>query len=343
MEKFNYELVENLQKLEHLGVVANKGVRYSPLFLIYGLCKVLLCKEINLIFLSDALLSFFIPILKILKGKPIIIKVHGLDVIFPNTIYQFFMRRFISMADKIICISEATKKECIKRNINSGKCKVIPVGIDANELFLQVDKIGLRKNIYKELKINLDNKKILFSVGRLVERKGFHWFIENVIPGLLKERKDFVYLIAGEGRYKDKLKNIIQRDHLENYVILLGQIDDKILKLLYNLSDIFIMPNIPVKGDMEGFGIVVLEAASCGLAIVASDLEGIKDALLEGNVGIAISPLDPYEFSKQILKLLEDDALRESIGIKARHLVIDNFAWNKVINTYLDTFKEILK
>lgn len=86
----------------------------------------------------------------------------------------------------------------------------------------------------------------------------------------------------GDGIYKEKIKGIIDKYNLEKYVFMLGKVDDKILKLLYNTSDIFVIPNIPVVGDMEGFGIVALEVASCGVPVVASKLEGIKEAVQDG-------------------------------------------------------------
>ena len=183
----------------------------------------------------------------------------------------------------------------------------------------------LKKEFMNKANIKLGSKKILLSVGRLIERKGFHWFVDEVIPPLIEDYKDFIYVIAGAGPMQKYIEDIIHKKNLYNWVILLGKIDDELLGLLYNISDIFIMPNIPVEGDIEGFGVVALEASSCKLPVIASNLEGIRDALLDGEIGDLILPLDPLNFSKAILNLLESDNLRKKIGEKARELVLDNF------------------
>ena len=179
-EKLNYDLANNLKKHVDVRIVANKFGKYSPIFHVYAFFKSIFAEK-DIIFLSDPFLSPLIPLFKIFK-KPIVIKVHGLDITYPNKIYQWAIPRLTNMVDKVICISRATKEECVKRKIDSEKCVVIPVGIDCNEFFIDEDKGKLRRELSQKLGVNLNNKKILLSVGRLVERKGFHWFIDKVMP-----------------------------------------------------------------------------------------------------------------------------------------------------------------
>ena len=114
----------------------------------------------------------------------------------------------------------------------------------------------------------------MFFVGRLVERKGIYWFIKNVFPKL---DKNYIFLIMGKGQEELKIKELIKSLKLQDRIIMLGRAPDDLKRLLYNASDIFIMPNIPVEGDMEGFGTVTIEAASCGLPVITSNLEGINN------------------------------------------------------------------
>ncbi|MBE8539369.1 glycosyltransferase [Geoglobus acetivorans] len=341
-ERLNYELAKNMRKIMSFEVIPNRFGKYSPVFYIYSLFRILLNKGFDAILLSDSLLSPLIPILKIIKKKPVVIKVHGLDITYKNKLYQFFIPMFVNVADKIICISKETKEECVKRGVSPDKCIVIPVGINP-PASSDGNKEVLKKRISKMLHADLEDKFVLLSVGRLVERKGFHWFVENVIPKLLEARDDFVYLIVGDGPYREKIKRIVEEKDLRKYVVLLGKIDDRTLELLYKISDIFIMPNIPVDGDIEGFGIVVLEATVRGVPVVASNLEGIKDAVIDGKTGILVTPLNAEMFVENILRIMETTGKNRKIEKKIRQIVLEKYSWNKISRKYKSVFVFLTK
>jgi glycosyltransferase involved in cell wall biosynthesis len=293
--------------------------------------------KIDIIYLNEGFLSILGVFLKPFR-VPILITVHGLDVTYKNKLYQLIVPGCISKLDKIICISRATKEECIKRKIAKSKVCIIPDGF-RDEFYLDEDKEKLKKKVIDDFELKIiDNKKILFSVCRLIERKGIHWFVEKVIPLLIDEFGDFIYIVAGDGPMRRYVEDIIHKKNLHNWVMLLGKIKDDSLKIFYNISDIFVMPNIPIKGDMEGFGVVALEASSCKLPVVASNLEGIRDVLLDGDMGILIPPLDEESFKKEIIKLLNNDHLRREYGRRARKLAIENFDWSKIVKRYLEVF-----
>ena len=101
------------------------------------------------------------------------------------------------------------------------------------------------------------------------------------------------------------------------------------------------MPNIPVEGDMEGFGIVLLEASSAGLPIVASNIEGIKDAIIDTKNGFLIEPYDTEKYVEVILDLLRDDNKRISIGRAGKELTNTYYNWEAISEKYLDVFNSI--
>ena len=144
----------------------------------------------------------------------------------------------------------------------------------------------------------------------------------------------YLYFISGDDPEKNKIQRIITQKKLQKKVLLLGITNFETLKLLYNSADIFVMPNINVKGNMEGFGIVALEAASCGLPVVASNIEGIKDAVLEGKTGFLIEEKNAENFIKKIREL----KLGRQKIIKT---VIEQFSWNKIVLEYLDQFQKL--
>lgn len=95
---------------------------------------------------------------------------------------------------------------------------------------------------------------------------------------------------------------------------------------------------------MEGFGLVAIEAASAKLPVIASNIEGLKDAIKEGQNGFLIEPYDSESYARKINELLADDDFRKNFGEKARNFIIDNYSWGKISKRYLEEIeKEIEK
>ena len=347
METVAYGLYTHLSKLTEVELISwGKSNKWLPIVFSYFLIKasqILLTKKIDVIYLQDGLLAPLGIVLKKIFRKPVVITIHGLDITYNNIIYQFLIPRCIKYLDKIICVSHATKEECLKRGIPPEKLIVIPNGIfdTTNMRNESTLKHISRQEIFNQLNIS-DDKKILLSVGRLVERKGFHWFVENVIPKLLEVRDDFVYLIVGDGPYRKEIEEIIDKKNLKKHVILLGKVDDQMLSTLYNIADIFIMPNIPVEGDMEGFGVVILEATVHGVPVVASNLEGIKDAVINGKTGVLVEPLNTQKFVEEIVKMMERIKKRKEKR-EIKNIVIEKYSWDNISQKYFRVFNNFKK
>jgi phosphatidylinositol alpha-1,6-mannosyltransferase len=142
---------------------------------------------------------------------------------------------------------------------------------------------------------------VLLTVGRLIRRKGAAWFAEQVLPRLAA---DVVYAVVGEGPEREAIRAAAERAGVAPRIRLLGRLSDDLLAAAYAASDIFVMPNIEVAGDLEGFGLVALEAAAAGLPVVAADLEGIADAVRDGENGILAPPEDSVAFAAAIERVL---------------------------------------
>ena len=337
MEKVSYEITTRISKFVKSYIIANKkGKKNLPLFLPYALFKSLYLikrKNIDAVHLSDAMLSPIGIIIKYLTGVKVITTVHALDVTYKNPIYQFIVPKCLKRLDRIIAVSNYTIGECVKRGVPEEKCVFIPNGVNPKEFILKEKNI--RKKLEKGINVNLKNKKILLSVGHLVKRKGFNWFIENIMPRL---DQNFVYLIIGgfgnesKGNELETYLTLIKKLNLQQRVFLLGKTSNRILKLSYNSADLFVMPNIKVEGDAEGFGIVAIEAGSCGLPVIASNMEGIKDAVINGKTGWLVKSGDAKGFIEKIkLKPLKKDKVMEEVK--------KNFEWDKIVERYLEVLK----
>jgi phosphatidyl-myo-inositol dimannoside synthase len=135
-----------------------------------------------------------------------------------------------------------------------------------------------------------EDSVLLLTLGRLVRRKGVAWFVQHVLPQL---DPACVLLVAGRGPEHDAIAAAATSSGTTNRVRLFGHVDEGDREALLTGCDVFLMPNIRVPGDMEGFGLVAIEAALRGTPVVAADLEGIRDAIVDGVTGILLPSGDP--------------------------------------------------
>jgi len=202
---------------------------------------------------------------------------HGLDVVAANPVYQAAVRRLRDRIDVVMPVSRATGDELIARGWPRGKVAVVPNGVDLDRFegraSARTEVCGVQIAGAPPLP---EDAFLLVAVGRQVRRKGFAWFIDDVMPKL--PENVFLWL-AGDGPEHDNIAAAIERNGLERRVRCLGRISEAELAELYRRGQMFVMPNIVVPGDMEGFGVVMLEAGACGLPTLAADLEGIRDVI----------------------------------------------------------------
>ncbi|MGB8222058.1 MAG: glycosyltransferase family 4 protein [Polyangiales bacterium] len=267
------------------------------------------------------------------KGIRLAAIVHGLDVTDPNPMYQRAVRRLCRMLDAVMPVSRATGAELAARGVPPERIHVVPNAVELDRFTGVVASRGgpARVTIAGAPPLP-EGAFLLVAVGRQVRRKGFVWFIENVMPRL----PDRVVLwLAGDGPERSNIETAIKRAGLEQRVRCLGKTSEAELVELYRRGQLFIMPNVVVPGDMEGFGIVMLEAGACGLPTLAADLEGIRDVIDEGVNGWFVPSEDANAFVARIEALLDDpDGLREA-SERTAEFVSSTFRWDHTAERYL--------
>jgi len=330
LEKYSFDLIDTFaSRMTTHKITLSKSKKHLLWFFPYSFFKALVVIRkfsVSNVHLCDAMLAPVGLLLKVLAGKVVVtITVTGLDITYGNPLYQWIVPKCIERLDKIVCISRATRQELLKRvRVLPGNCGVIPVGIILDEMYLPQNRGELLRKFEALTHLKLSNRKMLFTLGRLVRRKGVAWYVAHVMPNLPEE---YVYLVAGEGPERDRIEKIIRHRQLEKRVFLLGKISGEIRKLLFNLADVFVMPNITVPDDVEGFGIVALEAGSCGLPVVATNIQGIRDAVIDGKTGYLIQEGQAQEF----LERIQDTPLQKE---DVRFAVDESFAWSKIYGEY---------
>jgi len=206
----------------------------------------------------------------------------------------------------------------------------LPNGFEPSQMKSYPDYKESRAALENAFGLDLEDRYLLLTVGRQVKRKGHEWFIRNVIP---KIQSDFVYVTVGDGPEADNIREAVEQSPLRDRIHLLGRQPDEVLLQAYAGADLFIMPNIPVPGDMEGFGIVLLEANLANTPAVAADLEGIKDVIAPGENGYRVPTEDAQAFSNKVDEVLQHEL--PQLKKKCRDYVVSHFSWKHVAGRYV--------
>jgi len=155
----------------------------------------------------------------------------------------------------------------------------------------------------------------LLAVGRLVEKKGFHF----LIAALAGVKIPFTLMIAGDGPERERLRQLIILNHLENRVVFCGPVTHSELPRMYAGADVVVVPSVQdSSGDRDGLPNVVLEAMASGRPLIASDAGAIASAITDYENGLLVPPADPVALGQAIRRLGESKELREQLGRNGR-------------------------
>ncbi len=316
MEKLSHNLISTISRHANTRKIAWGGSqKWLPFFIIHAFLqasRICAKKNIDVIHLGDPVLSALGALLKKIFKIPVAVTCHGLDLTHRSTLYQKYLDVFLPKLDKYICISRYTQELACKR-VAREKTSVIPVGIHTS---------------FEYAKRKMRSSKTIITVGRLVRRKGVYWFLNKVFPKL---PANYSYVIAGDGPEKMKISDFIKNNSLQNRVKLITAASDaEVLSLYYN-ADVFAMPNIHVQHDVEGFGLVALEAAATGLPVIASAVDGIPSAVVHNKNGCLVREQDADAFCKAIKKARPS---KESSRYSREH-----YSWEKIARRYIEEFQ----
>ena len=248
---------------------------------------------------------------------------------------RFLVRLIIKRADKIIC-ANSYLAEKVKDFYPKGteKISVVNPGIDSNPP--EIDPQDLEK-IKKEYE--LEDKVVLFSLGRLVERKGFDQVIKTLATLDSEYLDKIVYFIAGQGLAEDYLRKLIP-SFLYSKINFLGSLSKYKKWLWLKQADIFLMPARDIDGDFEGFGIVYLEANLSSCPVIAGRSGGIKDAVIDNYSGLIVDPLSISELRKALIKLIDNPDLRKTLGEQGYQRARHDFNWEKQVKKLMEIIKD---
>lgn len=239
--------------------------------------------------------------------------------------FSWAIGRIGAGADHLTYLGSYTKSQiarALSQRATDSMVKIAP-GIDTDHFAPQPSAAALRAEL------GLTDKKVIVSVGRLVHRKGQDTLIEG-LPEILTHVPDAHLLFIGEGPHKEYLVKRGKELHVSHAITFIGRIQYVDLPRYICVGDIFAMPSRSrLAGlEVEGLGIVYLEASACGLAVIGGTSGGAPDAVLEAETGFAVDGTSPHDVSVAAIRLLKDSELAARMGARGRQWIIDEWRWD---------------
>ncbi len=264
-------------------------------------------------------------------GIPYVVYVYGSETFRfgRSSFVKGLMRAVLEDSEVVVANSQYTAEEFISFGISSAHVQVVYPGVDP-EHFRPADTDPILVEQY-----GLTDKRVLLTVARLDERKG-HDVVIRALALLVEDHPELVYLVPGNGREEPRLRKLAGNLGLEDRIRFLGFVPDKDLPDLYNLCDIYVMPNRIAKksdlaGDVEGFGIAFIEASACAKPVVGGRSGGAVEAVAHGETGLLVNePDSPEAVADVVGRLLRDAELCAQLGQAGRKRVEALYDWRRL-------------
>jgi glycosyltransferase involved in cell wall biosynthesis len=302
---------------------------FIPYAFVVSLFQVLF-RRVDAIYFSDGVVCCLAPFLRVLSTARFVVTIYGLELTYSHPIFSLLMKRGIARCDSVVVISQETQRIAVDSGVPAEKVLISYVGIEPPSL--APDRLETVKAAFEEEHgIRFGEDRILLNLCRQVERKGLAVFLEKGMP-LVSE--DIKLLIGGRGPELDRLHRLRESLGLQDRVVLLGWLEDDVAAMLRNEADLFVMPNIRIEGDVEGFGMAQLECMHAGMPAVVFAVDALVESVREG--GYLIQEADYQAFADAIhgyFSLSPDG--RQAAREKASAYVRREYSWRKTTEEYL--------
>lgn len=228
----------------------------------------------------------------------------------------------LSQARLVIANSQNTRSILVDRwQLPAERVEVLNPGVDTS-LFNPVPRSADIRH-----KLGWEDRPVILTVGRLQKRKG-HDLLIRALPDLLTTLPDVLYAIAGSGEELESLRRLVADTGLGEHVQFLTNLDDQELAECYQQCDLFVLPNRDLDGDIEGFGMVLLEAQACGKPVIAGSTGGTAETMSTPETGLLVDVEEHQELVRVLTDLLIDPERLQTMGTRARSWIEERFDWD---------------
>ena len=247
---------------------------------------------------------------------------------------KYIEKKVLNESDRIVTLSRFTREKLWSAyKIPPEKGVIIPGGVDLQRFSPAMDKIEIRRHL------NVPEKKmILFTVRDLEPRMG----LENLIQALrevIKEVPDSYLVLGGQGPLKNRLISLCRELGVEGYVRLVGFIPEEDLSDYYRMADIFILPTV----ELEGFGLITLEALASGIPVLGTPVGGTVEILGGLDSNYLFKDTKPESMASLIIKTCQqhknNPRLRQDVSYQCRAFVEENYSWESNVDRIEELFE----
>ena len=229
-----------------------------------------------------------------------------------------------------VTISKYSSEKMVQfYGVDKAKIRIVPNGVDLQRFRPSTGCEKIKRQI------GIDRKLCVLFVGRLIPRKGLPFLVEAA-KHVVKEYSQTVFVVIGEGPLKNHVVSYLEKINLSGSFVFLGDVSEELLPALYNCADVFVLPSI-----QEGQGIALLEAQATAKPVVAFNVGGVREAVLDKETGLLVKP-DSRELADAIIKLLSNWSFREKMGSRGREFVSGNFSWDVCAHRMLQVYREAM-
>ncbi|MBN2030688.1 glycosyltransferase [bacterium] len=323
------EIQDQFHNLKNFGISVEVIPRTKKIDigLIFKLAKYIRSQQIDLIMTT----LFYADVVGLIAGRLAGVKASFSweTISSPEWLYQrrlWAYRYAIQYCTKVIAVSQATAQFLIdKRGVNPGKIIIIPYGVDLNLFSDQKDN-----QIRQELGIG-EQKYIIGMIGRLHPQKG-HIYLIEAAQKVVQKKKEAFFVIVGDGKLRDFLENEVKNKNLSEHFLFTGFRND--IPQLLKCFNIFILPSL-----YEGLPNVILEAMATGIPVIATNVDGSREAVINQKTGILLPAKNSSELARSIQRLIENPDIAKKMGENGRKRVEEHFSLEKQVRTFESLFE----
>ncbi len=278
-----------------------------------------------------------------LTGVPYLCYVHGEDVnvsrepgalgVMSSRQHRWMGRQVLRGAKTLIANSDNSRRILEHTwGIPSSRIHVVNPGVDTSRFYPVAPNADIRTML------GWGDRPVVLTVGRLQKRKG-HDMLIRALPAIRSQCRDVLYVIVGDGEELRSLQELANNLGLTDAVQFRTRTNDEELIHCYQQCDLFVLPNRTIGHDIEGFGMVLVEAQACGKPVIAGDSGGTRETMCVPETGRIVPCEGGAELAEAVAELLANPQRRREMGIEAADWVRRQFAWETVVRRMEQVFR----
>jgi phosphatidylinositol alpha-1,6-mannosyltransferase len=274
--------------------------------------------------------------LKYWYGLSYVCYVHGEEISYATTSRElsWLLRQVLRSAEFVIANSRNTERLLSEQwQLPAERVRLLHPGVDTERFHPGPRDPDVRA------RLGWGNRPVVLTVGRLQKRKGHDQMI-LALPTIRRTVPNVLYAIVGDGEERTILEELAAREGLTNHVVFMGELDDANLVTCYQQCDLFVLPNRQVGQDIEGFGMVLLEAQACGKAVIAGASGGTAETMNIPETGQIVDCTSPAGLASLVARWLAEPARLALMGQAARAWVVEHYDWSALVRQATHLFEE---